>query len=104
MGIPWGAKNGDICTVASSVCWHRSRRSRVAERTIGFRRARSRSVLEPVMSFLIYILGAALFIGGIAWALVAAHVPTQYIAMACLILLGIGIFTGVTRTRAKDPS
>ena len=56
------------------------------------------------MSFLIYILGAALFIGGIAWALVAAHVPTQYIAMACLILRGIGIFTGVTRTRAKDPS
>lgn len=56
------------------------------------------------MSLLIYLIGAALFIGGIAWALVAAHVPTQYIAMACLVLLGIGVFTGVTRTRAKDPS
>ena len=56
------------------------------------------------MSFLIYLLGTALFIGGIAWALVAMHVPTQYIAMACLILLGIGVFTGVTRTRAKDPA
>ncbi len=54
------------------------------------------------MSFAIYLIGAALFIGGIAWALVAAHVPTQYIAIACLILLGIGIFTGVTRTRTKD--
>ena len=56
------------------------------------------------MSFLIYLLGAALFIGGIAWALVAMHVAPQYIAMTCLILLGIGIFSGVTRTRAKDPS
>lgn len=54
------------------------------------------------MSFLIYLLGAALFIGGVAWALVAAHVPGQYIAMVCLVLLGIGIFTGVTRTRTKD--
>ena len=56
------------------------------------------------MSFAIYLIGAALFIGGIAWALVAAHVPTQYIAIACVILLGIGIFTGVTRTRTKDPA
>ena len=56
------------------------------------------------MSFLIYLLGAALFIGGIAWALVAMHVATQYIAIVCLILLGIGVFTGVTRTRTKDPA
>lgn len=56
------------------------------------------------MSFAIYLIGTALFIGGVAWALVAAHVPQQYIAIACLILLGIGIFTGVTRTRTKDPA
>ena len=56
------------------------------------------------MSFAIYLIGTALFIGGIAWALVAAHVPQQYIAIVCLILLGVGIFTGVTRTRTKDPA
>lgn len=56
------------------------------------------------MSFLLYLLGAALAIGGVAWALTAMGISTQYILMAVLILLGIGIFTGVTRTRAKDPA
>ena len=95
----------DNCTFAMLGRANLKRQLRVADRTIERRSAPSfRPIPEPVMSFLIYILGAALFIGGIAWALVAANVPTQYIAMACLILLGIGIFTGVTRTRAKDPS
>jgi hypothetical protein len=31
------------------------------------------------------------------------HVPQLYITIAVVVLLGIGIFTGVTRTRAKDP-
>lgn len=56
------------------------------------------------MSFALYIVGALIFIGGVAWALVAMHVPQQYIIIACVILVGAGIFTGVTRTRAKDPS
>jgi hypothetical protein len=30
-------------------------------------------------------------------------VPQMYIAIAVIILLGIGIFTGVSRTRSKDP-
>jgi hypothetical protein len=56
------------------------------------------------MSFLLYLVGAAIFIGGVAWALVAMHVPQQYIIIVAVILLGLGIFTGVTRTRSKDPS
>lgn len=56
------------------------------------------------MSFGLYLLGAIIFIGGVAWALVTMHVPQQYIVIACVILLGAGIFTGVTRTRSKDPS
>lgn len=56
------------------------------------------------MSFLIYLIGFAILIGGIAWALVTAGVPQLYILIACVILLGIGILTGVSRTRSKDPS
>lgn len=55
------------------------------------------------MSFALYLLGFATLIGGIAWALVTAGVPTLYIGITCMILLGIGIITGVSRTRAKDP-
>ncbi|MDB5973011.1 MAG: hypothetical protein JWQ90_5461 [Hydrocarboniphaga sp.] len=56
------------------------------------------------MSLAIYLIGFLIFIGGIAWALVVAGVPTMYIAIGCTILLGIALFTGATRTRTKDPS
>ncbi len=56
------------------------------------------------MSFGLYLLGAAIFIGGVAWALIAVHVPQHYVIITSVILLGAGIFTGVTRTRTKDPS
>ena len=56
------------------------------------------------MSFALYLIGFTVFIGGVAWALVTAGVATHYIAIACVILAGLGILTGVTRTRGKDPS
>jgi poly(A) polymerase Pap1 len=56
------------------------------------------------MSFLIYLIGFAIFIGGVAWALITAGVPSLYVVIASVILLGIGILSGVSRTRSKDPS
>lgn len=55
------------------------------------------------MSFALYLIGFLVFIAGVAWALVTAGVPQLYIAIACVILLGIGILSGVSRTRSKDP-
>ena len=54
------------------------------------------------MSFAIYLIGFVIFIAGVAWALVTAGVSTTYIAIACVILLGIGIMMGVSKTRSKD--
>lgn len=56
------------------------------------------------MSFTLYLIGFLIFTGGIAWALVAAGVPQLYVIIASVILVGLGIFTGVSRTRGKDPS
>lgn len=56
------------------------------------------------MSFAIYLIGAAIFLGGIAWGMATLNVPPQYIAIVVLIVLGIAIFTGVSRTRTKDVS
>lgn len=53
-------------------------------------------------SFALYLVGSVVFIGGVAWALIAAGVPTLYVVIASIILLGIGILRGVSRTRAKD--
>lgn len=56
------------------------------------------------MSFALYMIGFVIFLGGVIWAAVAAGVPQLYIGIGTLILLGIGIFSAVARTRSKDPS
>jgi len=54
------------------------------------------------MSLIIYLIGFAFVIGGIAWALVVAGVSTVYVMITTVILVGIAILTGVTRTRSRD--
>lgn len=55
------------------------------------------------MSFALYMLGLAILVGGIAWALITAGLATTYVVITCLIVAGIGIMMAVSRTRAKDP-
>ena len=55
------------------------------------------------MSFPIYLIGFLLVIVGVAWGLSVAGIPTLYIVIACVILVGIGILSGVSKTRQKDP-
>jgi hypothetical protein len=56
------------------------------------------------MSFFLYMIGVALLVGGLAWGLVVAGVSSTYVAIACLIVLGIGVMAAVARTRTKDVS
>jgi membrane-bound acyltransferase YfiQ involved in biofilm formation len=56
------------------------------------------------MSFALYLVGVALLVGGIAWALVTAGVAHVYIGIVCLIVLGLGVMGAVSRTRSRDPS
>ncbi|GAA4355685.1 hypothetical protein GCM10023165_48090 [Variovorax defluvii] len=56
------------------------------------------------MSFVLYMIGFAIFLAGLAWGASVAGVPPLYIGIGALILLGIGIFSAVGRTRSKDPS
>ena len=54
------------------------------------------------MSLIIYLVGFAFVIGGIAWGLIVAGLSTLYVMIAIVILVGVAILTGVTRTRTKD--
>lgn len=54
------------------------------------------------MSFFLYMLGLAVLVAGIAWGLIAAGLATTYVAIACLVVAGIGIMMAVSRTRTKD--
>ena len=51
------------------------------------------------MRFLAYIIGFLILIAGLAWAAIEAGAPTLYVQIGAVILLGIGIITGATRTR-----
>ena len=55
------------------------------------------------MSFGLYLLGFALLIMGVAYGAHIANIPTHWIVVAVITLLGIGIMTGVSRTRTRDP-
>lgn len=54
------------------------------------------------MSLVIYLIGFAFVIGGTAWALVSAGVSTEHVLIVTVILIGVAILTGVTRTRTRD--
>ena len=55
------------------------------------------------MTFGLYLLGFIIVIAGLAWGAVQMGVAPMWIGIGALILLGIGIFSGATRTRQKDP-
>jgi hypothetical protein len=56
------------------------------------------------MTLVIYLVGWLIFIGGTCWALIAMHVSQHTIEIVAVILLGVAIITGATRTRNRDRS
>jgi hypothetical protein len=57
-----------------------------------------------VMSFGLYSIGFVIVIGGLIYAAHLLHMPAQWIAVGAVVLLGLGILTGVKATRQKDPA
>ena len=56
------------------------------------------------MSFAIYLIGYIVLIIGLAIVAHLLHVPPRWIGVGALIMVGLGILTGVARTRQRDPS
>jgi hypothetical protein len=55
------------------------------------------------MSFGLYSVGFMLVIAGLIYGAYLIHVPAHWIAVGAIVLLGVGILTGVKPTRQKDP-
>ncbi|MFN2476184.1 MAG: hypothetical protein ABR526_07590 [Chthoniobacterales bacterium] len=53
------------------------------------------------MRFVIYMIGFLILIGGLAWAAITAGAPQLYVTIGAVILLGLGIVTGVSRTSMR---
>ena len=56
------------------------------------------------MSFGLYAAGFAIMICGLIYGAHLLHVPTHWIAVFAIVLVGAGILSGVKNTRPKDPA
>ena len=56
------------------------------------------------MSFAIYLVGYFVLIAGLALGAHMMHIAPRWIGVGVLILAGMGILSGVARTRQRDPS
>jgi hypothetical protein len=57
---------------------------------------------KDVMSFGIYLAGYVVLIAGLIYGARLMHVPTHWIVVGALVMVGLGILTGVKATRQKD--
>ncbi|KCZ52779.1 hypothetical protein [Hyphomonas pacifica] len=53
-------------------------------------------------SFGLYIIGFIVLIAGLAYAAFLVGAPPVWIGVGAIVLVGIGIITGVGKTRQKD--
>ncbi|MFZ0584345.1 MAG: hypothetical protein WAN72_09220 [Candidatus Acidiferrales bacterium] len=56
------------------------------------------------MSFGLYAIGFTILISGLIYAAYLLHIPAHWIVVGSVVLLGIGILTGVKATRQRDPA
>jgi hypothetical protein len=56
------------------------------------------------MSFGIYLIGYVILIVGLAIGANMINIPPRWIGVGVLIMVGIGIVSGVMHTRHRDPS
>jgi hypothetical protein len=55
-----------------------------------------------IMSFGIYAAGFAILIAGLAYAAHLVRMPAHWIVVGAVVMIGIGILSGVKATRQKD--
>ena len=60
--------------------------------------------LVSVSSLAIFLIGFVILVGGLAYGASLAGLATQWIVVGVLVLMGVGIAMGVTRTRQRDMS
>lgn len=53
-------------------------------------------------SFVLYLLGFVILAAGILFGASILGVSSQWIAVIGLVLLGLGVITGVAKTRRRD--
>jgi hypothetical protein len=55
-------------------------------------------------SFATYLIGFLILIVGLAFAAYLLNIPTTWIVVGVIVLLGIGVLSATSRTKMRDPT
>jgi uncharacterized membrane protein YiaA len=55
-------------------------------------------------SFATYLIGFLILIVGLAFAAYLLNIPTMWIGVGVIVLLGIGVLSATSRTKMRDPT
>jgi hypothetical protein len=55
-------------------------------------------------NMIIYLIGTLLVVAGLAYGADRLGVSTTWIVVGALVIIGIGLMGGITKTRQKDPA
>jgi hypothetical protein len=55
-------------------------------------------------NFSLYVIGFLILTAGLAWGAYALGTPPMWIGIGAVILLGLGLVSGVSKTRYREPS
>jgi hypothetical protein len=53
--------------------------------------------------FSIYLIGYLIFVAGVGVAMMLLNVPSKWIVVGMLVMVGLGIVAGTTATKRDDP-
>ncbi len=54
--------------------------------------------------FLLYLAGFVVLLAGLIYAAVLLDVPQTWIIVGALVLVGVGLMSGVVRTKQREPA
>jgi hypothetical protein len=58
----------------------------------------------PMTNMIVYLIGTLLVVAGLAYAASRMGVSSGWILAGALVIIGIGLMGGITKTRQKDPA
>lgn len=62
-----------------------------------------RSAQGGIQSFVVYLAGCLILIGGLIYAAVLLHVPSHWVAVCAIVLLGLAVLIAAKVLRHKNP-
>lgn len=53
-------------------------------------------------AFTLYVIGFLALLGGLGYGAYLLHVPTAWIAVGALVMIGLGVMSAVSHTKQRD--